>query len=127
MKSHDMTRFRSILQAKQAAVEQSLRKRDDITVEKSPDQIENTERAVEREITVQCLSRESKLLREIRGALRRIVQDAYGVCVYCGKEISRGRLEAVPWTPLCIDCQESADAGNEMVKETANAWLADAA
>jgi RNA polymerase-binding transcription factor DksA len=28
----------------------------------------------------------------------------YGICISCGDNISWKRLQAVPWTPLCIDC-----------------------
>ena len=42
-------------------------------------------------------------LREVDAALERIDQGTYGTCAVCGKEISEARLEAVPWTSLCID------------------------
>jgi DnaK suppressor protein len=34
-----------------------------------------------------------------------------GECVSCGKEINAKRLEAVPWTRHCIECQEKAEKG----------------
>ena len=34
---------------------------------------------------------------------------SFGICVNCEKEIAAKRLAAVPWTPLCIVCQEVAD------------------
>jgi hypothetical protein len=32
-------------------------------------------------------------------ALRRITDRSFGVCVHCGEEVKRRRLEAVPWAP----------------------------
>jgi RNA polymerase-binding protein DksA len=42
-------------------------------------------------------------LREVEEALERIAAGTYGVCEACGREIPEDRLEAVPWTKLCID------------------------
>jgi RNA polymerase-binding protein DksA len=42
-------------------------------------------------------------LREVEAALQRIESGEYGRCTACGREIPLERLEAVPWTTLCID------------------------
>lgn len=42
-------------------------------------------------------------LREVNDALGRIDGGTYGTCEVCGREIPEERLEAVPWTRLCID------------------------
>ena len=42
-------------------------------------------------------------LREVEAALRRIEAGTYGFCSACGKTIPQERLQAVPWTTLCID------------------------
>ena len=47
-----------------------------------------------------------KLLREISGALHRIDNGHYGVCMECEEPISSKRLEAVPWAKYCVACQE---------------------
>jgi len=47
-----------------------------------------------------------KLLREIAGALHRLDQDHYGVCLECEEPISAKRLDAVPWARYCVSCQE---------------------
>ena len=41
--------------------------------------------------------------RQVEKALARIESGEYGRCEVCGKEIPVERLEAVPWTTLCID------------------------
>ena len=55
----------------------------------------------------------------IRLALGRLNDGAYGECLMCGDEISRKRLEAVPWTPYCIRCQERIESGEVEEKERA--------
>jgi len=52
-----------------------------------------------------------QLLNMVEGALARIRQGSFGECVSCGKEINAKRLEAVPWTRHCIECQEKAEKG----------------
>jgi RNA polymerase-binding protein DksA len=47
----------------------------------------------------------SNVLAEIDAALERIEAGTYGICANCGKEIPAERLEAIPYTTLCIDCK----------------------
>ena len=51
------------------------------------------------------------LLAEIDGALRRIEDGSYGVCVVCGRAIGEERLEAVPYATLCIDDKRAQERG----------------
>jgi DnaK suppressor protein len=52
-----------------------------------------------------------QLLQMVDGALGRIREGTFGECVSCGKEINAKRLEAVPWTRHCIECQEKLEKG----------------
>lgn len=47
-----------------------------------------------------------RMLQMIADALSRLEGGSFGVCLNCEEEIGRKRLEAVPWTSLCIKCQE---------------------
>jgi RNA polymerase-binding protein DksA len=51
------------------------------------------------------------VLAEIDGALARIDEGTYGVCVRCGKPIGQERLEALPWATLCIDDKRKQERG----------------
>ncbi len=53
-----------------------------------------------------------QLLGMVEGALNRIREGNFGQCISCGKEINPKRLEAVPWTRHCIECQEKLEQGN---------------
>jgi DnaK suppressor protein len=48
-------------------------------------------------------------LKEVRAALKRIEEGTYGRCVDCGRQIEPARLEAVPWTPYCLQDQKRHD------------------
>ena len=52
-----------------------------------------------------------QILQMVEGALSRIREGNFGECISCGKEINPKRLEAVPWTRHCIDCQEKLEQG----------------
>lgn len=52
-----------------------------------------------------------QLLAMVETALLRIREGEFGECVSCGNEINAKRLEAVPWTRYCIECQEKLEKG----------------
>ncbi|MEK7407103.1 MAG: TraR/DksA family transcriptional regulator, partial [Acidobacteriota bacterium] len=109
MTNGDLKRYRQILEVRRKELAEVLRRRDGIAIEKSPDAIDEVQRATERELAIRNLDRESRLLRNVRAALSRIDGGAFGICVHCDQEISTKRLAAVPWTAFCIRCQEAAD------------------
>ncbi len=109
MTKQQLERFQKILQEKESELLQLVRNRDEIAIEKTPDALDEVQRAAERELAIRNLDRESRLLREVRAALKRINEGSYGICVYTGEEISLKRLEAVPWTAFCIQAQEMFD------------------
>lgn len=48
-------------------------------------------------------------LRAIDEALDRIHAGTYGRCTTCQQAIPAKRLEAIPWTPTCTECQVAAE------------------
>lgn len=52
---------------------------------------------------------EEHLLKEVNDALARIDKENYGKCELCSKDIVEERLEALPYTRLCIDCESSKE------------------
>jgi RNA polymerase-binding protein DksA len=64
---------------------------------------------VDREIDYTLEEHDERLLAEIGGALKRIDEGTYGICVNCGSQISPERLEAMAWATLCIDCKRKEE------------------
>ncbi|MGH9600748.1 MAG: TraR/DksA family transcriptional regulator [Terriglobales bacterium] len=54
---------------------------------------------------------ERQLLQMVESALARLREGEFGSCINCGNEVNAKRLEAVPWTRYCIDCQEKLEQG----------------
>jgi len=49
---------------------------------------------------------DAKILQAIEEALERVEQGTYGLCRDCGKDVAPARLDAIPWTRVCIACKE---------------------
>jgi DnaK suppressor protein len=109
MNKTDFEKYKAMLEAKQAELSAALRNREDIAIEKTPDALDEVQLAGERELAIRNLDRDSSLLRNIRGALARLADGSYGVCLHCEENIKLKRLDAVPWAKFCITCQEAAD------------------
>jgi DnaK suppressor protein len=123
----EMTGFREILERKEAELGKFLRKRDDIAIEKSADQMDEVQYASERDLAIRNVDRDSTLLRGVKAALGRIHDGSYGTCIECESAISPKRLKAVPWAPRCIQCQTAADQNGEERIEFATDALSSAA
>lgn len=109
MNKTDLEKYKAMLEVKRTDLSAGLRNREDIAIEKTPDALDEVQLAGERELAIRTLDRESNLLRNVRGALARMADGSYGVCLHCEEEIKPKRLDAVPWTKFCIRCQEAAD------------------
>lgn len=66
---------------------------------------------MEQEQSFLLMSKEGRLLIDIDEALRRLYKDpeSFGRCINCGQDISFDRLEILPWTQVCVDCQRMAE------------------
>ncbi len=122
-----MKKYKTILEEKRGELERIVRNRDGITIEKSADALDEVQHASERELAIRNLDRESNLLRNVRSALRRIEDESFGVCLHCEEDISPKRLNAVPWAPFCIQCQEQADRQRADGDESLDELLVNAA
>ena len=54
----------------------------------------------ERDLSIENNVRD--LLAKIDGALKRLDDGTFGICVKCGKPIEKARLKALPYAELCI-------------------------
>ncbi len=127
MTKSELNRVKKVLEARQSELAKVLRNREGIVIEKSPDALDEVQHATERELAIRNLDRESHLLRNVRGALQRIQDGSYGICMHCDGEISPRRLEAVPWAGYCIRCQELADRSSDESAEALDDFLVPAA
>lgn len=55
------------------------------------------------------VQRRETMMRNIDAALKRIDDDAYGLCIDCDEPIDSRRLEFDPTAMRCIDCASKAE------------------
>ena len=57
---------------------------------------------------------DSEILTNVRAAIGRIDAGTFGLCLVDAEPIAEPRLDAVPWTPYCIEHQEQLEAASQM-------------
>jgi DnaK suppressor protein len=109
MKTGELEHFRKILTIRQAELTDGRTNREAIAIETTADELDRIQQAQERDFAMGVIDRDSLRLREIRAALQRIDDGTFGMCLNCEEEIAAKRMAAVPWSALCIVCQEAAE------------------
>jgi DnaK suppressor protein len=72
------------------------------------------------ELSSKLAELEGRELVQIELALQRIKQGRYGTCDVCDKRILVGRLNAVPYSIMCIKCQNEAERHSDWLETHAN-------
>ncbi len=67
--------------------------------------------AYSKELNFSLSDGERGVLMLIDEAFARMKEGTYGTCTNCGNTIGEKRLQAIAWTPYCIDCQELVEKG----------------
>jgi RNA polymerase-binding protein DksA len=111
----DVDRFKELLQEERRRVLDAIEYlhkenpgsiEDETEDETTDNHIAETATAtLDREIDYTLEENSEHVLSEIEGALKRIEEGTYGICVNCGKPIAEERLAAIPWATYCIDCK----------------------
>ena len=88
--------------------------RNRIAIETSADDVDNTVLAAAREYSAQALAKDTRLLRELEAARKRLRDGSYGVCLRCKEEIAPKRLQVLPWAAHCLACQSAMEEGQAL-------------
>jgi RNA polymerase-binding transcription factor DksA len=72
----------------------------------------------EQEVSTTLLENERQIEGEVAAALDRVEKGTFGRCERCHKEISSGRLEALPYVRYCVDCEREAEGQGEAANPT---------
>lgn len=68
------------------------------------DTADSGSRETDEALTLGLVANEEGLMEAIDGALARLDQGTFGKCDGCGKQISKERLDAIPYASECIHC-----------------------
>jgi DnaK suppressor protein len=91
---------RSELTADLARLEDEAREAGEPEVRDSADDVTAAQGSAE---ALEEVTMESRTLEEVEDALKRIDAGTYGKCATCGRTIEPARLDALPWTPYCLE------------------------
>jgi DnaK suppressor protein len=114
-KAHPYQQYEDALRKKQGELLESYH-RDKAAGNAQPDDgiqdlADKAASAYSKELNFSLSDTERTMLMQIEEALNRVKDGSYGTCANCGIVIGEKRLEAIPWTSLCIDCQELQEKG----------------
>jgi DnaK suppressor protein len=115
MTKKEMEKYRRLLDEKKASLSAELAKtrsaEEETTEESTQDIADKAVSSYTREFLYSLTDGERSTLLQIDDALVRIDEGAFGVCLNCGMLMTEKRLNAVPWAPYCLDCQELSEKG----------------
>lgn len=125
-----LEKFRKLLlQEKKRILDRVLQKEDIIQKMKEegltiPEELDDFARIDYSEILLSELEDiEVEILQEIDKALQRMEEGTYGLCEVCGKPIEEKRLEALPWTTLCIEHAAEAEKTRDLIDHRYTVYL----
>jgi DnaK suppressor protein len=105
-------------QNKEVVRQQLLTKLEDLTRrdsrgelirERCNDPMDQMQNRFEMDLTISVINNDWETRKAVESALKLLAIDEYGICQDCGAEINPKRLEAIPWTTLCVYCQDEYD------------------
>jgi DnaK suppressor protein len=115
MPKKDMEKYRRLLEEKKAILSAEIAKtrsaEEETTEESTQDIADKAVSSYTREFLYSLTDGERSTLLLIDDALARIDVGTYGLCINCGTLMAEKRLNAVPWAPYCLDCQELSEKG----------------
>src|SRR6185369_10450901 len=114
MEPTELSKYRTILEKKRDELLAAAPARTEKTEpgSKSGDWIDQSSQESDLHVHLALKQTDSKLLRAIEEAIHRIEQGTYGICMDCDNQIPSVRLDAVPWTRVCVDCKEKQQSKN---------------
>ena len=114
MEATQLTRFREALEELREDLRHQLSELGANPDEDSMEGVEfdfgfadSAQSTAERGKVLALIDRLRDQLRDVERARAKIEAGTYGICDSCGKPISRERLEALPYSTLCVDCKQA--------------------
>jgi DnaK suppressor protein len=115
MEKKRLEHFKKILEERQQnlrrAVTRNAQDGRDADLESAQDIADRAASSYNKEFLFHQSNNDRQLLQMVEGALSRLREGVFGQCISCGEEINAKRLDAVPWTRYCIECQEKMEQG----------------
>jgi DnaK suppressor protein len=109
MDQAEVERLRQKLEFQRHETRQFLRRLEQeaqsLDIEEPQDSADRCVISLSKESLFERSSQRRTVLRLIDAALRRIADGSFGRCIGCNEQIQDQRLQALPWTQFCLQCQ----------------------
>lgn len=109
MSKREATKIRRQLEEKLEQLTGNKSRRDELITERVHDPMDQLQNRADLDLAARFVNTDFQTKRAVETALKVLNEGEYGVCQDCGDPINAKRLTAIPWTTLCISCQEEKD------------------
>jgi len=84
--------------------------RESLEIQPMADPLDQIRSSTDRDMAVETLNQQARLIHEVQSALDRIEEGSFGCCESCEEPIAARRLDALPWARMCVTCQSAVEA-----------------
>jgi DnaK suppressor protein len=106
MEKKELEKFEKGLLKLKEELQKILESNEDYSeTQHSTDEIDQATNLIEKMTGFAVSSNFHKNMKDVNEALKRIDNNSYGKCLSCSQNISGKRLQVLPFTKYCIDCQ----------------------
>ena len=110
MEAKELEKFKKKLLKLKEELTKILQNEDDLSCSsRSVDELDQATELIERMTGFALSSNLRANMKKVENALIRIEKKKYGQCEDCAKDISPKRLEVLPFTQFCIECQRELE------------------
>ena len=109
MTKRQLDKFRAELEKKLSEIEKNSALRSELITERSNDPMDQMQSRQDLDLTIHTIDSAWRTWKAVETALALLGDGEYGICLECGEDINPKRLAAIPWTTLCVSCQEERD------------------
>ncbi len=108
-----VTKFKRILVAERERLlnntKESIKNDLNTSTDDLPDEADLATSVINQSLTFELRNRERVMLSKINTALQKIQEGSFGQCEICEEHIEHRRLEARPFSVMCVSCQEQTE------------------
>ena len=112
MNSNQLKRYRAeLLELRDRLAEAIARMSETVRTDAMPvgEHDQHVSETPEKELVLE--QDEENIRRQVIEALERLDGGIFGLCQTCGGPIGQDRLDAMPYTPYCVQCERKVEAG----------------
>ena len=106
--SEDIEKYSAKLSKLSLEIEDYLKKSEDSAAAVEPDnalgRLSRMEAMQDQQMVLELRRRKKRQLLDVGNAIKRIEQECFGSCMFCGQSISPDRLDAFPEVQICVNC-----------------------